>query len=367
MLQKNQGGIMGRIGISYQDVIKAIPQLQGQQRNPTVDNIREILGTGSKSTIARFLREWKSKNGLQNTDDGTLPVELLEMLKALWGRLQEKTDTRAVAYQKEADARIEKIQQELHQQCQFQTDSQHKIHTLEEELHQQMKEKEQIKTAFVTEQQEKIKLMERSTALGSHLEESLAENKRLHQFLKQVQENLEHYQASTQQLRQEQSLLIEKQRSEYEQKLLQLQIQIETITNEKSLYQAKYTELNKACEILEKKESALILAYKEIEKQHESLKSSYERTQEDHKRLLKNYQEKSKDLASKQQAVIELQLTNKAEGHKITALEEALSKANDKIDTLRHEFQFTSQAKANLEGQLKQLEATLGSKKVVAA
>jgi len=41
---------MGRIGITYQDVAKAIPTLQGQQKNPTVDNIRELLGTGSKST-----------------------------------------------------------------------------------------------------------------------------------------------------------------------------------------------------------------------------------------------------------------------------------------------------------------------------
>lgn len=358
---------MGRIGISYQDVVKAIPKLQGQQRNPTVDNIREVLGTGSKSTIARFLREWKSEYGLQNADDGTLPVELLEMLKGLWNRLQEKTDTRAAAYQKEADTKIEQIQQQLHQQHQLETDSQHKIHTLEEELHQQIAEKEQIKTALITEQQEKIKLMERSTALGTHLEESLAENKRLHQFLKQVQENLEHYQASTQQLRQEQSLLIEKQRSEYEQKLLQLQMQTETITNEKLLYQAKHSELNNAYTLLEKKESELILAYKETEKQHESLKIVYERIQEDHERLLKNYQTQCKDLESKQQTVIELQLVKKSDAHEIVSLKEALSKANDKIDTLRHEFQFTAQAKANLEGQLKQLEVALSSKKAVAA
>ena len=362
MLQKNQGGIMGRIGISYQDVVKAIPKLQGQQRNPTVDNIREILGTGSKSTIARFLREWKSQHGLKNEDDGTLPAELLEMLKALWGRFQEKTDTRAVAYQKEADSKIEQVDQQLNQQRQLQTDSQHKIHALEEQLHQQMAEKEQIKTALITEQQEKIKLMERSTVLGSHLQESLGENKRLHQLLKQVQENLEHYQAATQQLRQEQSLLIEKQRSEYEQKLSQLQI-----INEKSLYQAKYTELNKACELLEKKENALVLEYKEIERQHEASKIAYERIQQDHEKLLQDYREQSKNLESKQQTVIELQLMIKVDGDKIVSLEDALSKANDKIDTLRHEFQFTSQAKANLEGQLKQLQAVLSSNKAAAA
>ena len=46
---------------------------------------------------------------------------------------------------------------------------------------------------------------------------------------------------------------------------------------------------------------------------------------------------------------------------KITGLEEALSQANDKIHALRHEQQFISQEKANLEGQLKQLQAVLSA------
>ena len=53
---------MARIGITYHDVTRAIATLQTLQKNPTVDHIREILGTGSKSTIARFLREWKAKH-----------------------------------------------------------------------------------------------------------------------------------------------------------------------------------------------------------------------------------------------------------------------------------------------------------------
>lgn len=40
----------------------------------------------------------------------------------------------------------------------------------------------------------------------------------MHQLVKHLQANLEHYQTATQQLRQEQTLLQEKQRSEYEQK-----------------------------------------------------------------------------------------------------------------------------------------------------
>lgn len=354
---------MGRIGISYQDVAKAIPKLQGQQKNPTVDNIREILGTGSKSTIARFLREWKSQHGLQNDHDGSLPSDLLGMVKGLWDRLQEKANNQATEYQQEADTKITLMQQQLNQHKQLQTDWQLKIHGLEEQLHQQIEDNKQLKIALTSEQQEKIKVVERAAALGARCHESQAENDRLHKLLKHVQENLEHYQAATQQLRQEQSLLIEKQRSEYEQRLLQLQKQTEVITIEKFLYQTQYTQLNKAYEALETEHKTLILQHKEIQKQYGSSKIAHDRMQQDLDRLSQQHQKQSQNLDAKQLAVIELQLKLTAEDDKIASLEKALSKANDKVHALRHDYQFTLQEKANLEGQVKQLQAILSANK----
>lgn len=42
--------------------------------------------------------------------------------------------------------------------------------------------------------------------------------------------------------------------------------------------------------------------------------------------------------------------------------ENELSKANDKINSLRHDHQFTSQEKANLEGKVKLLQSVLSLK-----
>ena len=53
---------MGRNGITLLDVSNAIATIQGKQKNPTVDTIREELGTGSRSTIAKYFQEWKTKN-----------------------------------------------------------------------------------------------------------------------------------------------------------------------------------------------------------------------------------------------------------------------------------------------------------------
>lgn len=44
---------MSRPGITYQEVANAAIQLQGQDENPTVDRVREILETVSKSIIEK--------------------------------------------------------------------------------------------------------------------------------------------------------------------------------------------------------------------------------------------------------------------------------------------------------------------------
>lgn len=80
--------------------------------------------------------------------------------------------------------------------------------------------------------------------------------------------------------------------------------------------------------------------------------------------MSQRHQQQAQDMEVKQRAVIELQVKLRASNDKITSLENALSKADDKIQALRHDYQFASQEKANLAGQIKQLQATLSKDKV---
>src|SRR3990167_3709902 len=98
---------MPRIGISYTDVENAISYLQGQQKLPTVENIRSVIKSGSNSTISRLLREWKSKNGVGNADEAGVPHELLQLIRGLWDRVQENADQKIDAHQSEADCQVE--------------------------------------------------------------------------------------------------------------------------------------------------------------------------------------------------------------------------------------------------------------------
>jgi chromosome segregation ATPase len=358
---------MSRIGITFEEVKKAIAELQGRQKNPTVDAIREILGTGSKSTIARYLREWKAQHGLSSDSDGRLPSDLLGIVNGLWDALQNKADEQINRCRQESDSKTIQIQHQLTEARHLETNLRQTIHTLEEQLHQQQEEARQVTAKLMTETQEKIKYSERVSALESRRQEHVEENQRLHYLLKHVQENLEHYQAATQKLREEQSLLAEKQRNEYEQRLSLLQVQATALSNEKSVCQAQHDHLTKVHESLVTDHKILTTQHTTIHSQYESLKITHDKIQHDHDALKEKNQAQTTEFATLQPIVIELRLNIKSKDEKIASLKEIADKAKDKIETLRHENQLALQEKAGLEGQLKQMQTMLSFGKVRAA
>ena len=82
---------MARAGILYSDVMKAAQIVAADGRNPTVDTVREALGsTGSKSTIAPLLKRWKEEfqgAGAVKTEAG-LPAELMEAMRGVYHKQQ---------------------------------------------------------------------------------------------------------------------------------------------------------------------------------------------------------------------------------------------------------------------------------------
>lgn len=80
---------MARAGILYSHVAKAAVQLAAAGKNPTVDTVREAMGgTGSKSTIAPMLKQWKAQHEGAAAGAG-LPADLLEAVKGVYERVQE--------------------------------------------------------------------------------------------------------------------------------------------------------------------------------------------------------------------------------------------------------------------------------------
>jgi chromosome segregation ATPase len=53
--------MVGRVGISYEDVVQSAIALLGRGQNPSVQKVRELLGTGSNSTITAHLKRWQQE------------------------------------------------------------------------------------------------------------------------------------------------------------------------------------------------------------------------------------------------------------------------------------------------------------------
>jgi DNA repair exonuclease SbcCD ATPase subunit len=83
---------MSRVGIDYGNVKQAALQLLAQGEAPSVQKIREILGTGSHTTIAGHLKNWRDDHAQKVIRHlpATLPVELISGMEILWQTAMEK-------------------------------------------------------------------------------------------------------------------------------------------------------------------------------------------------------------------------------------------------------------------------------------
>ncbi|QSA99327.1 DNA-binding protein [Methylococcus sp. EFPC2] len=77
---------MARIGISEQQVFEAAEQLLQSGQAVTVSAVREVIGSGSFSTINVMLGKWKETNDHRRpTDAPDMPESVARAMRQLWG------------------------------------------------------------------------------------------------------------------------------------------------------------------------------------------------------------------------------------------------------------------------------------------
>lgn len=104
---------MARSGVTYEDVQRAIDELLTRGDAPSVQKIREILGTGSFTTISEHLREWRQQRE-ENRDvppPRGMPATLQELAEGLWRQAQESANQALTHYREEADRKIEEARE----------------------------------------------------------------------------------------------------------------------------------------------------------------------------------------------------------------------------------------------------------------
>jgi chromosome segregation ATPase len=129
---------MARGGVTYTEVDEAARYLQGLGRNPTVDAIRERLGTGSRTTLTEHLKRWKA---LQADGEGRLPHPLLALVTGLWESLQATAEQRIAENNTEAHQELSTLKAQLQNTQQNEHQLRQQGHQLQEMLDREQREK----------------------------------------------------------------------------------------------------------------------------------------------------------------------------------------------------------------------------------
>lgn len=349
---------MARTGITYHEVANAIATLQGRQKNPTIDTIREELGTGSKSTIAKFIQEYKSKNGITNTNEMGIPNELQQLIRGLWEKIQSDANLKIEKHRLEADAEINESKNAVALTQQQNAALHSDIKTLSEKLDHKIQTSEQLKNTINDLENEKAKFVERISSLESNNLDNKNENDRLHQLLKNTQNNLMHYQQAVEQQRQEQALLLEKQRSEYEIKLSQLQNHLSTTLHERTQYQTRFDSLSEAHHKLESDFSEEKNNNKLLQKNCDSLSAENLKMTNEVEKLNLHQNQISQQLENKNSENAELYIQIKSSENINLSLKTQLDKLDHKMQILIDDHNKTLQEKYFQEAKLNSKKST---------
>ncbi|MBP5981330.1 MAG: DNA-binding protein [Halomonas sp.] len=104
---------MARSGIQYSDVQQAIDTLLTRGDTPSVQRIREVLGTGSFTTISEHFRHWRTERE-QNRDippPKGVPEVVVSVASEIWREAQDVANQALVHYREEANRQVEEAQQ----------------------------------------------------------------------------------------------------------------------------------------------------------------------------------------------------------------------------------------------------------------
>ena len=109
---------MARQGLSFESVNQAAITLLSQGIAPSVQKVRDILQTGSNSTIAAHLRTWREEfqNKAVATLPATIPEKLMPALETFWQIAMTQAEQQLLAQKKQVDeqqANFEQEQQKL--------------------------------------------------------------------------------------------------------------------------------------------------------------------------------------------------------------------------------------------------------------
>jgi len=351
---------MARAGVTYQDVAKAAIQINQQGKLPTVDAVREILGTGSKSTIGPLLKTWKEKqaNNIDAQKAG-LPPELITVVKNLYEGMQQQANEQIETAQSQAKIEVEEARRSLLELQNTYTDALSQLTKYKSIIEKSEQVNESLRTDFNEEQLAHTVLKNQHGALLQRLEDRNQEVLRQNSQLEQVQRNLDHYRDTAQKQR-------EQERADFERQALNSEQSINQLKQEKQTLQQNLTGIELEYSKIEIEINQLRIANKTLTGQNQEKAEEVRQLQQqivDIETRFNFTKQASEEAYSKgkvfEEQILKLEIQAAVDREKIQTLIETNKEVKGRVEQLRNENIILKQEKSNIEGQFQQLQRSL--------
>ena len=236
---------MARAGILFSDVTRAAEQLKQSGIVPTVDRVRKMMGdTGSKSTIAPMLKQWKDEHQDEFAASNTgLPESILNAVKGVHELIKAESanaieEMRVVCEQKiiSKEAQIATLSKDL-------GDLATQKHNLEQQLTRISNENSHLHQQLQKANLERVALEQENRGMHNRLGDNEAQLKALHQQLHSARQQFEHFQEASATQRKEDKRQFESRTSHLENELRQINALHSVSQNENVRYKLEIEQL----------------------------------------------------------------------------------------------------------------------------
>lgn len=352
---------MARPGVTYQDIVRAIAELKGQGKNVTIENVRSILGTGSIGTINQHLRKWREADQIKqgSVSRENLPDSLIALIKGLWESMITQSSQQFQTLEEKYQQEISELQTELEKYKSNNQRWQKMFNQWQQEKISLANEKLTLEQALESTQKENQSLQSKQGSLFKQLEEKQERIEELHRLHEQTQNNLEHYRESAREQR-----LIDQQLFERDKQ--QLQWDIKSIQEQLIIKQTQHSDLQQHNQLLQQSYAELEKKYHEITISNEKLVdkiNQLDKSNIEFQHINQHWQQQYKTfeakLENKISELIILQSDNKILQQQLLETKQLINDVQDQHKLLANEKWILAQEKAQLEGQLKQMQAII--------
>ena len=332
--------------------------LKVEGKSVTIENVRRFLGTGSAGTVNQHLRRWKEAQ--QSTQKiatkENLPAGLISLVKGLWEGVLTQSTEQFTPIESNYQQEIAELKTELEKYRSNNQRWQKMFNQWQQEKNSLANEKLTLEQALAFAHKEHQSLNNKYDGLLQQLQEKQERIEELHRLHQQTQANLEHYRESAR----EQRLLDQQQ---FEREKQELSIEIKNLKEHSVVQQIKFSELQQQNKLIERsyadlkykhnQSEALILSLNNEIKLLEKANVEHQQSSHHWKSQLENLQ---KSFEIKFSEVIALQSENKLLNQQMIDAKQLLRNLEDQTKLLASEKWELAQEKAQLEGQLKQMQ-----------